>query len=159
MPHYDLMDATQMTEEDAALMRARLHLPGGRRRLSEGLNAAGIAALYDALLFGMRYYIARQERCEKIDIAENADLWDAVALFHTLARAGIFDDPYAFNHLSLTVERAVWEESFSFDADSTLAEVEQMLTKLGVMPFNESTLPGESLAPSTVGGHEVAAEV
>lgn len=144
MPHFGLMDSTQMSEEDAALMRARLHLRGGKRRLREGLAVAGIVALYDALLFGMRYYLARQERCEKANLAENIDLWDVVALFHTLASAGIFDDPYAFDRLSLIVERVLWQESFSFDADATLAEVETMLTKLGVIPFNEAALPGES---------------
>jgi hypothetical protein len=107
---------------------------------------AGIVALYDALLFGMRYYIARQERCERINIVENIDLWDAVAMFHVLSRAGIFDDPHAFDRLSLIVERALWQESFSFDADAACSEVEKMLTKLGVMPFNESALPGEALA-------------
>jgi len=136
MPHYDSMDATQMTEEDAALMRARLHLLGGKRRLQEGLSAAGLAALYDAILFGMRHYIARHERCASF--VKDADLWDAVALYHALARAGVFDDPHAFNRLSLIVERALWQHSFSFDADATLAEVEKMLTKLGIFPFSKA---------------------
>jgi hypothetical protein len=146
MPHYGLMDETRMSEEDAALMRARLHLRGGKCRIQEGLSAAGLAALYDALLFGMRYFIAEADRCKrKIDIMSNDDLWDHAALYYRLAKAGIFDDLSAFNRLSLIVERALWEESFSFDADSTVAEVEKMLTKLGVMPFNESALPSESL--------------
>lgn len=138
MPHYDLMDAPQMSDENASLIRARLHLQGGKQRLQEGLNAAGIAALYDALLFGMRYYVAREERCAKTDIAKNADLWDAADLFHTLARAGIFEDPCAFNRLSLIIERALWQESFSFDTNAVLTEVEEMLTKLGVMPFKKT---------------------
>ena len=144
MPHYGLMDPTQMSEEEAALMRARLHLRGGKRRLQEGLKAAGIAALYDALLFGMRYYIARQERCEKINIVENADLWDAVAMFRILSHTGIFDDPYAFDRLSLIVERVLWQESFLFDSEATLAEVEKLLRELGVIPFNENILPHEN---------------
>ena len=141
MPHYGLMDATKMTEVEAALMRARLHLRGGKRRLQKGLTTPGIAALYDSVLFGMRYYIAKHKRCASF--VENTDLWDAVGLFHALTRAGVFDDPLTFNRFSLIVERALWQESFSFDADATLAEVEMILTKLGVMPFNESALPGE----------------
>jgi len=141
MPHYGLMDTTKMTEVEAALMRARLHLRGGKRRLQKGLTTPGIAALYDSVLFGMRYYIARHNRCASF--VENTDLWDAVGLFHALTRAGVFDDPLTFNRFSLIVERALWQESFSFDADATLAEVEMILTKLGVMPFNESALPGE----------------
>jgi hypothetical protein len=143
MPHYGFLDETQMTEE-AALMRARLHFRRGKRRLQQGLSAAGLTALYDALLFGMRHYIARHERCTSF--VQNADLWDAVALYHALARAGVFDDALTFNRFSLIVERALWQETFLFDADSTLANVETMLTKLGVVPFDESVLSSESAA-------------
>ena len=141
MPHYGLMDPTKMTEAEATLMRARLHLHGGKQRLQKGLAAPGIAALYDSILFGMRYYIAGDKRCTSL--IENTDLWDATGLFYILTRAGVFDNPSAFNRFSLLVERALWQESFSFDAKATLAEVEAILTKLGVMPFNESALPRE----------------
>jgi hypothetical protein len=160
MPHYGLVDATKMTEADAALLRSRLHLRGGKRRLQKGLTAAGIVALYDSILFGMRYYIAKHQHCASF--VENTDLWDAASLFQALVRAGVFDDAINFNRFSLNVERALWQESLSLDADSLLVEVETMLTKLGVMPFNESVLPGE--APSvqeylaiTVDAGEIAA--
>ena len=139
MPHYGLIDETKMTEVEAALMRARLHLRGRKRRLQKGSSAAGIAALYDSVLFGMRYYIARHKHCALF--VESTDLWDAAGLFHALTRAGVFDDSLTFNRFSLLVERALWQGSFSFDADATLAEVETMLTKLGVVPFDESALP------------------
>jgi len=139
------MDETKMTEDEAALMRARLHLRGGKHRLQEGLSAAGIAALYDAVLFGMRYYIAKHKRCASF--VENTDLWDATSLFHALTRAGVFDDPLTFNRFNLIVERVLWQGSFSFDADTTLAEVEKILAKLGILPFDESALPNELLAP------------
>ena len=141
MLSYEL-DAAKITDPRTALICARLYLRGGKRRLQAGFSAAGIVALYDAILFGMQYYIARHKRCESL--VENTDPWDAPGLFHALARAGVFDDPLLFNRFSLMVERALWQESFSFDADSTLAEVEKMLMKLGVIPFHESALPGES---------------
>jgi hypothetical protein len=136
-----LMDATQVTEAETALVRAQLHLRLGKRRLQKGHTAAGIAALYDAILCGLRYYIAKNKRCASF--VENTDLWDAPGLFHGLARAGVFDDPLAMNRFSLIVERALWQESFSFDADTTLTEVEMMLRKLGVTPINESALSGK----------------
>jgi len=139
MPRYRLSDSSKMTEADAALMSARLYLRGGKRRLQKGSSAAGMDALYTAVLCGMRYYIAKHKRCTTF--VENIDLWDAASLFHALTRAGVFDDPLAFNRFSLIVERALWQESFLFDIDSTLAEVETMLTKLGIMPSNENTLP------------------
>lgn len=97
----------------------------------------GITALYDAVLFGMRYYIAQHKRCASF--VKDVDLWDAASLFYGLARAGVFDDPRAFNHFSLSVERALWQGTSAFDAGSILADVETILKKLGIVSFNEST--------------------
>jgi|SRR4026208_202134 len=134
-----------MTQAEAALLCARLYLRDGKSYLQEGSFTAGIAALYDAILFAMHYYIAEPACRGSINLNSN-DLWDHAALYHKLVKAGIFDDPNAFNHLSLIVERALWLGSFSFDTDFVLAEVEKMLSKLGVMPFNESILQSESIA-------------
>jgi hypothetical protein len=143
---YKLTDTAKIVDARTALICARLYLRGGKRRLQAGYSKAGIAALYDAVLFGMRYYIARHKSPESL--VESPDAWDASALFHALSRAGVFDDPLTLNRFSLMVERALWQESFSFDVDSALAEVETMLLKLGVMPFSEYWMPGES--PSTI---------
>jgi hypothetical protein len=139
---YKLTDTSKIVDARTALICARLYLRGGKRRLQAGYSRAGIAALYDAVLFGMRYYIARHKRCESL--VENTDPWDAPGLFHALARAGVFEDPLTLNRFSLMVERALWQESYSIDTDSMLGEVEKMLLKLGVIPFRESSLPDES---------------
>jgi hypothetical protein len=137
-----LTDTAQIIDTRMALLCARLYLRGGKRRLRAGYSKAGIAALYDAVLFGMRYYIARHKSCTAL--VENTDPWDAPGLFHALARAGVFDDPLTLNRFNLMVERALWQESYAIDADSMLAEVEKILLKLGVLPFRESSLPSES---------------
>lgn len=129
---YKLTDTSKITDARTALICARLYLRGGKRRLQAGYSRAGIAALYDAVLFGMRYYIARHKSCEPL--VERTDLWDAPGLFHALACAGVFEDPLTLNRFSLMVERALWQESYSFDPDSALAEVRQILIKLGVIP-------------------------
>lgn len=140
---YKLTDTAKIVDARTALLCARLYLRGGKRRLQAGYSKAGIAALYDAVLFGMRYYIASHKRCNSF--VENTDPWDASALFHALARAGLFEDPLTLNRFSLMVERALWQESYALDVDSTLVEVEKMLAKLGVVPLGESSLPGESV--------------
>lgn len=144
MPHYDLINMTQTTTAEDALICACLHLRSGKRRLQKGLTAAGMVALYHSVLFGMHYYIAKHKQCATF--VENIDLWDAIGLFHALTSAGVFEDRLTFNRFSLTVERALWQGSFSSDANAILAEVEKLLTKLGVMPFNESAPLHESLA-------------
>lgn len=139
---YKLTHTSKITDARTALICARLYLRGGKRRLQAGYSKAGIAALYNAVLFGMRYYVARHKRCESV--VEGTDLWDAPDLFHALARAGVFEDPLILNRFSLIVERALWQESFSLDVDSALAEVEKILRKLGVIPLLDSTLPDET---------------
>lgn len=128
-----LMDPTKMTDARTALLCARLNLRVGKRRLQKGLTAAGITALYDSLLFGMRYYVSKHEGCALF--VENIELWDAMSLFHALVRAGVFEDPLTFNRFSLTVERALWQKSFSFDVDVFLRETEKMLTQLDIIPL------------------------
>lgn len=138
---YKLTDATIIIDARTALICARLYLRGGKRRLQAGYSKAGIAALYDAVLFGMRYYIAKHKGCEPL--LEKTNSWDAPGLFHALAHAGVFEDPLLFHRFSLTVERVLWQETHPIDANSTLAEAEKMLIKLGVIPFQESALPGK----------------
>jgi hypothetical protein len=135
MPNQNLIDATQMIAADAALISARRHLRSGKHYIQKGAFTAGITSLYIAAICGMRYYIAENKHCASF--VKDADLWDATGLFHALARAGVFEDPLTFNRFSLMVERAVWQESFSSDANAILAEVEKLLAKLGVMPIND----------------------
>lgn len=144
LQHQGLIDVTKLINAEAALLCARLYLQAGKRYLQAGLLMAGITALYDAILFAMHYYMAESAYCRKLTLSRD-DLWDYVALYHKLAKAGIFDDPNAFNHLSLIVERTLWRGALLFDANSILAEVEKMLSQLGVMPFNESSLQSESV--------------
>jgi hypothetical protein len=131
MPDDTLIEAGSMTDARTALICARLNLRGGKRRLQKGLKRAGVTALYDSVFFGMHYYIAKHKSCESI--VKDTDLWDSAALFHVLARAGVFDDPLLFNRFSLIVEHALWQGSSLVDVGEILAEVEEMLTRLGVI--------------------------
>ena len=137
-----LIDEVKLTEARTALICARLNLRGAKRRLQRGHTVSGIAALYDSVLFGMRYYIAIHKSCAPF--LKNIDLWDAMSVFHALRHAGVFDDPLLFNHFSWLVERICWQESFSFGIDDTLTKVETMLMKLGVMQPDKLRLPNET---------------
>jgi hypothetical protein len=138
------MNGAQMSEADAEFMRTHVHLRGGLHAGQEPVSGAGITALYDAILLGMRDYIARHEECASF--VKNTDPWDAPALYHALVRAGVFDDPLRFNRFSLIVERALWQGSLSSDAEPALAEAESMLAKLSILPLGRSVLPGDPTA-------------
>jgi len=139
MSSQGLAKIDQISEADAAFMRAHIHLRSGLHGGQEPTSGAGITALYDAVLLGMRDYIARHEECASF--VENTDPWDAPALYHALVRAGVFDDPLRFNRFSLIVERALWQGSLASDAEPALAEAETMLAKLRILPLGRSALP------------------
>jgi hypothetical protein len=142
MSHHDLENAIRSTDPSTAFTCARLHLRNGKRRLQKGHRMEGMIALFDAVLFGMRYYVTKHKQCAAV--VENIDLWDATNLYQALTRAGVFDDPLAFNRFNLLVERALWQKSYAIDAVSMLVEVEKILLKLGVISSSEYSLPGES---------------
>ena len=142
MSSHGLMNIDQISDAHAALMRAYVHLRSGLHGGQEPTFGAGITGLYDAVLLGMREYIARHQECASF--VENTDPWDAPALYHALVRAGVFDDPLRFNRFSLIVERALWEGSLSSDAEPAFAEAESILAKLSILPLDRSALPGNS---------------
>jgi hypothetical protein len=132
MPYPNLILPTPIPDAREALLCAQLNLRGARRLLQKGVVRRGVSALYDSVLFGMMYYVARHEGCAGVDLE------DATAVFQLLAHAGVFEDGQAFHRLSLTVERFLWQGPDTFDADAILVEVEDMLMRLGVMKIQKT---------------------
>ena len=135
MTYFDLLDTD---EAQSALLSARQNFWDARRLFQEGSLRKGIFALYDSLLFAMYQYVISQ------DSSVSVDLCDGTGLFHRLVVAGVFEDPGAFDRLSGTIERALWQRPFSFHPKEILVEVENMLTKLGVLTLPESSVPPEA---------------
>jgi hypothetical protein len=145
MPHFGLMDATQMREAEAELLRARLHIRGGNRRLRQGKDAAGIASLYDALIHSLRWYALENQAA--LEIADKTELRDEREIFARLACAQVLNDLAMFDALTSLVEKAIDDPTLRFDAAGESAKIENWLTRLGVIPFDETALPPE--APTT----------
>lgn len=133
MLYSDVLDPTVLTDARTAWLCARLNLRDAKRLLKKGSVTRAISALYDAVLFGMHYYIVSQEG------GTDVDLGDATKLFHKLTCGGVFQDPQTFNRLSLMVERALWQGPASSDVHFILVIVEDILATLGVMPLQNST--------------------
>ncbi len=140
------MDPDALGAEAAALQRARLHIRGGRRRLRQGKISAGLGTLYDALLSALEWYVASPDRRENLPIQGENNLGDDRTVFGLLVKAGVIDarfDYSAFKHLLDTAP----PESSTYDYAEVLNQVESVMTRIGVMPFEESGLPPED--PST----------
>jgi hypothetical protein len=146
MPHFGLMDPDALGAEAAALQRARLHIRGGRRRLRQGKISAGLGTLYDALLFALEWYIASPDRRKTLPIKEGDNLQDDWTLFALLAESGVIDGRFDLEGFKDLVETTP-SEIFDYAYTEILNRVESVITRLGVMPFEESELPPEE--PST----------
>lgn len=135
-----------MTESDAALLRGQLHWRGGKRRLRQGKDAAGIAALYDALIHALRWYVLLPAHRERIGNVEPAALKDERDDFLLLVRAGILQNISDFDMLYSVVGKSLDDPTWKFDAQAEATKIEQWMSQLGVTPFDEAALPPENPA-------------
>lgn len=148
MPHFGLMNTEDsFKSEEGALLRARLHIRGGKRRLRQGKISAGIVTLYDAFLFAMDWYIASSERRKTLQIRDGDDMKNDKAVFTVLNRSGVLDSRFDYIAFNKIVEKAATEEMPGYDYRDMLEGFEAAMTQLGVMPFDENSLPPED--PST----------
>ncbi|MBI5633549.1 MAG: hypothetical protein HZA15_08745 [Nitrospirae bacterium] len=128
---------------DGALLRARLHIRGGRRRLMQGKVAAGIVTLYDALIFGLRFYFMIPEHRRQLDPGESLDLTEERAMIGALRKGRIIERDFDLDEFEELVDRAAWDEMADYDYRSMLSSFEFLMTQLDVMPFDEAMLPEE----------------
>lgn len=149
MPHFGLMDPKKLGPEEAPLQRARLHIRGGKRRLQQGKVTAGIVTLYDALESAMEWYMAAPERRAPVRLGEGEDMNDSATLFAALSRSDVVNGSFDFASFKELMERSLNEEAGmnTYDWKELVKGVEQVMTDLGVMPFDDAALPPED--PST----------
>ena len=146
MPHAGLMDEASLGPAAGPLQRARLHIRGGKRRLAQGKIAAGIVTLYDALDGAMQWYVSSPERLASLRITAGEELNNDKTLFRALQRSGVIDSTFNYEDFDSLVERALREELAGYDYRPLLASLENIMTTLGVMPFDEASLPPEDPA-------------
>lgn len=146
MPHAGLMDTDALGPEAGPLMRAKLHMRGGKRRLRQGKISAGILTLYDALGAAMEWYIAAPERRSRLQALKGENLHDEKIIFNVLVRSGVLDNSFDYQAFDRLVEKAADEDMPDYDYRELLTEIESVMTRLGVMPFDEAGLPAEDPA-------------
>ena len=152
MPHFGLIEPG-IPEDEEALIRSRLHWKAGLIRLSRGMIADGIAVLYDALSTAMLRFVLSPDLKKELFLTDDdfpdLNLDDDLALFGILRRSGIIDDTYTsndFEDISDTAYNAIDGKLNDFNEDMYVSKIENLLTELRILPFEESELPqGESI--------------
>lgn len=137
------MDENSLGPVEAQFQRARLHIRGGKRRLRQGKISAGIVTLYDALLAAMDWYIASPAHQGSLLLRDEDDLNNAQSAYAVLVRCGVLDETFDMAAFDALADRALDEELDGFDHRELLSGIENVMTRLGVMPFDEAALPPE----------------
>lgn len=144
MPHFGLMKTEDsFNTAEGALLRAKLHIRAGKRRLRQGKISAGILTLYDSVCFAMDWYAFPPERRNKLDIRDGENLKKEKTLYEILVRSGVLDGSFDFAAFDKLVEYASENEMPDYDYSALLKEIESVMTQLSVMPFDEASLPPE----------------
>ncbi len=143
MPHFGLMEEQKLGPVEGPFLRARLHIRGAKRRLRQGKIAAGVVTLYDALEGAMQAYVADPKRKAGLIIRTDENLNDEKTLYSVLVRSRVLDGRFNFESFDLLTERALREEMPGYDYRDLLEGLEFVMTQLGVMPFDEASLPPE----------------
>jgi hypothetical protein len=137
------MDEKKLGPVEGPFQRARLHIRGGKRRLREGKIAAGIVTLYDALEGAMKYYISDPVRRGSLAVQGGENLNDERTLYAVLVRSRVLDGAFDYDSFDRIVETALHQELPGYDYRELLSGFETVMTRLGVMPFDETILPPE----------------
>lgn len=143
MPHAGLMNEREMGPVEGPLLRARLHVRGGKRRLRQGKLSAGIAALYDALSAAMEWYAAAAQQRQKPVVRSGDAMNSDRELYRILVRSGILDGSFDYDAFDALTDRALRENIDVLDTGPVVAGLESVMTQLGVLPFDERDLPPE----------------
>lgn len=151
MPHFGLMDPDALGPEKAALMRAKLHVRGGKRRLRQGKTASGLVTLIDALTYGVQWYLESPDRRAAAEIEESHPPRDEREAFGLLVRAdvvkkGTVDYALLEDITQRALDQYPLEDLPGFDVGEVVSSLEEALTQIGVLPFDESSLPPEDPA-------------
>ncbi|MFP3984141.1 MAG: hypothetical protein ACLFV2_10685 [Desulfurivibrionaceae bacterium] len=145
MPHFGLIDEENMAEDEVLLMRARLHLRSGRRRLYEGKLPDAVAVLYDAVWSAMQWVALNSDWWDSETVnRQNELLEDDLRLHELLQRKGIWHRALNYHELRQLVEQALQGSVPEFDRQDLLNRIEALMTVFGVMPFDENELPPEA---------------
>ncbi|MDA8388438.1 MAG: hypothetical protein M0Z58_07260 [Nitrospiraceae bacterium] len=147
MPHFGLIDEDALGPVEGPLMRAKLHIRSGRRRFERGMLKDGIIIFFDALSQAMQWYIAEPDRRRRLKLAAGDNLLDDRNLYAVLVRSGVLDGALDFERIDALVMMALGETALDFDWRNFMAGLEHVFTQLGVMPFDEKTLPEEPPVP------------
>ncbi|MHA2393906.1 MAG: hypothetical protein ACXAEX_18395 [Promethearchaeota archaeon] len=140
MPHFGLIDE-KLQEKEKYLLRARLHVRGGKIRLNRGEISAGIAALYDAFIHALYWFFLSKDHL-KSSLYENHGIFrEEKELYDFLVNRGDLDGKFKIQKFLKVSEDALNSDLKKFQDYELLNEFDSLMEQLEVLPYDENLLP------------------
>lgn len=141
MPHFGLIDEEKLGPIQGPLMRSRLHIRGGRRRIISGDIANGILALYDALTSAMDFHLASHPELRDRLIGAGEDILADRNIFLAFQKLGIIPGDLEWQELDFAVQMALERNMGDYDWRKLMGKLEACYIRLEAAPFDEGALP------------------
>lgn len=142
MPHFFLMDESQMQVADASRLRSRLHIRAYLILMQHKRYADGICTLYDSLQYALRWFFI--SHADALDITGDEPLWPH-EMFMILEQSELVPIDFDYQSFEDLLTRALKSDfdvmNPDFDHEKLWADIESVFHALEIMPFDENSLP------------------
>ena len=144
MPHFFLMNESEMQEADALLLRSRLHIRSFWTLMRYRKFAHGICTLHDGFKHALRWFILCH--APTIQVPDEPLRWTPQA-YKILAESELVTLDFDINSFESLLNRALQddfdERNPDFDFAKLWADIELVFEALEILPFDLSSLPDE----------------
>ena len=151
MPHFFLMDESEMQETDALQLRARLHIRSFWTLMRHGKFAHGITILYDAFESAVRRFMLLYASDIPAEFLERP-----TQTYKYLTQNGLIQHDFDFVSFENLVTNALKPDfdktNPGFDFQRLWTDIEDAFRELEIVPFDFESLPEEDEATRKVLG-------
>ena len=145
MPHFFLMDESEMQEADGARLRARLHIRAFWTLMQHKSFAHGVCALYDGFHHALRWFYL--SHAIELDVTDTSTRWTH-EIYRTVEQSELVTidfDFESFEDLLAQALRSDFDEmNPNFDFEKLWVDIEKVFHALEIMPFDVNSLPEEN---------------
>ncbi|MHA2473723.1 MAG: hypothetical protein ACXAES_10855 [Promethearchaeota archaeon] len=142
MPHFGLIDES-LPEAEQYLMRARLHIKGGKIRLQRKEFSAGIAALYDAFIFSLYWFFLSNPLIKPLLFCEDGSYKNESLLYSILLNRKKIDGTFNFKKFSNIATKAIYSKLNKPPEKYLIGQFDHLMEELTITPYNTNLLPDE----------------
>jgi hypothetical protein len=139
------MDEDELALEEGYLLRSKLHIRCGIRRLNEKKYSAGMATIYDAIFAGIRWFISSPQRVNKYDLIIEKDFYNEQILYPLLKKLNVIsykDFMQFYSIMELGLDRDLTDDDL--DVNKIIDQFKEIMMRLEIFPFDYNELPPEN---------------